>query len=1107
MKSDPVIACEETLVIPTYPVVEPDICPMFLEKRVNQGTNGRVYPHPLIDRLHNEKKDTAYRVIRLENEYLQILILPELGGRILGGLDKTNQYDFFYRQHVIKPALIGLFGPWISGGVEWCWPLHHRPSTFMFVDYVIENHDDGSATVWLSEHEPIWRMKGMIGLCLRPGRAVLEAKIRLYNRTPFVQSFLWWANVAVHVTSEYQVFLPPDVTYVTHHARAAMATFPIAHKYGNLIDYGEEGRDISWYKNMKDGMLSYFVLDSDYNFFGGYDHGKEAGLVHYSDHHVAPGKKMFSWGVTPFGRQWERNLTDGDGPYIELMAGAYSDNQPDFSWLQPYESKSFSQYWYPVKKIGPVKNANLEAAVNLEVGEGQVLIGVYATRVFPRTTVKLTAEGAVLWQGETDLDPEHPFLQRLALPAGIDGSRALLEVLAADGRRIISYAPPVRTAKPLPPAATVPPKSQDIVSTEELYLTGLHLEQYYQGIWTCEPYWQEALRREPGDARTNNALGLLHLRRGDLPIAEKHFRQAIATLTIRNPNPRDGEAYYNLGLTLKYMNRLDEAYKAFYKSIWSYAWQASGYYAMAEIDYHRGDLAAALDHLDRALAVNTQNLKARGLKTSVLRHMGRGQAADDLAKETIAMDPLDFWAQYESVLLAPADSPERRARLEKFTNLLRGETQTYLDIALDYADAALWEEAGGLLSHLVTQCNDKDRVHPMVCYALGYFHRRQGLDEQARGYYRQGAKASSDYCFPDRIEEMLILEDAKGFDPGDARAPYYLGNLLYDKKRYEEAIANWEASCLLDPGFAMAWRNLGIAYFNIRKHPRAAKACYDKAFAALPQNARLFYEIDQLARLMGDAPEERLARLEARLDLVAQRDDLYIERIKLCNLVGEVQKALDLILARQFHIWEGAWGIFANQYTASHLLLGQAALDAGRFTDAIAHFQAATSYPENLGEQWSEASEIEANYLIGLAYENLGEQGEARRYYQEAVKPYANLYLINPSMVYYQALALKKCGREEEGRKLLLELLEYAEKQLDNEIAFNYFSTALVNLLVFDDDPIKRNQVNCAYYRGLACLGLGKVDEARQAFEMVLSLDRNHLWAKEELKKLAKCTE
>ncbi|MGA8672283.1 MAG: DUF5107 domain-containing protein, partial [Terracidiphilus sp.] len=340
-KADRVRCWEEQVVIPTYPIQDADPNPMFLEKRVYQGSSGKVYPNPFTDKVALEKSDKTYRAIMLENEYVQLMILPEIGGRIHAGRDKTNQYDFFYRQRVIKPALVGLLGPWISGGVEFNWPQHHRPSTYMPVHAAIEKNVDGSRTVWLSEHDPMLRMKGMVGISLSPGKAIVEAKVRLYNRTPLPQTFLWWANVAVRVHDNYQAFFPPDVTYVADHAKRAVSSFPIARNSYYGVDY-RPGTDISWYKNIP-VPTSYMVTESKFNFFGGYDHARQAGMVHTSNHHVAPGKKLWTWGNAEFGHAWDRNLTDEGGPYVELMAGAYTDNQPDFAWLQPYETKTFSQ--------------------------------------------------------------------------------------------------------------------------------------------------------------------------------------------------------------------------------------------------------------------------------------------------------------------------------------------------------------------------------------------------------------------------------------------------------------------------------------------------------------------------------------------------------------------------------------------------------------------------------------------------------------------------------------------------------------------------------------------------------------------------------------------
>src|ERR1700728_1975833 len=243
-KANPAVQVRvEELVIPTYLPLAPDKNPMFLEKRVYQGSSGKVYPLPFTDRIAEKPVDRKWKAVWIENEFLRVLILPEIGGRIHAIQDKTNGYDLIYNQSVIKPALVGLAGPWISGGIEFNWPQHHRPATFLPVNFEIEEHPDGSTTIWCSDHDPMCRMKGMHGVCLHPGKSFLELKARAYNRTPFVQTFLWWANVATRVHEGYQSFFPPDVFCVADHARRSMSEYPLAEGFYYGVDYGERAKN------------------------------------------------------------------------------------------------------------------------------------------------------------------------------------------------------------------------------------------------------------------------------------------------------------------------------------------------------------------------------------------------------------------------------------------------------------------------------------------------------------------------------------------------------------------------------------------------------------------------------------------------------------------------------------------------------------------------------------------------------------------------------------------------------------------------------------------------------------------------------------------------
>jgi tetratricopeptide (TPR) repeat protein len=1094
-ETGPVKAWVEAVVIPTYEPMPPDRNPMFFEKRVYQGSSGKVYPLPFTDRISTERTERAWRAVHLENEYLRVMVLPEIGGRIHVGLDKTNGYDFFYRQNVIKPALVGLTGPWISGGVEFNWPQHHRPATFMPVSFDIEEHEDGSRTVWCSDHDPMSRMKGMHGVCLHPGGAYIELKARLYNRTQFVQSFLWWANVAVRVHENYQSFFPPDVRYVADHAKRAISEFPLCHGCYYGVDYETRAKrgvppeerprafvppgdyapnDLSWYANIP-VPTSYMAVGSEQDFFGGYDHALEAGFIHFANHHIAPGKKQWTWGNHEFGYAWDRNLTDTDGPYVELMAGVYTDNQPDFSFLTPGETKIFSQYWYPIQKIGPAHNANLEIAVSLHIEGGRAHVGVSASRAFDQAVIALEGEGtAARWT--RDLKPGTPFLTQCR----VTQPDATLRVLDSNGGELIRYAArPVEAVEP-PGAATEPPLPEEIENIDELLLTGLHLEQYRHATRQPEAYWSEALRRDKGDARCNNALGLWHLRRGEFEAAERHFRAAIKRLTLRNPNPYDGEPFYNLGLTLRYMGRDEEAYGFFFKATWNQAWRGASYHAIAELEAKRGDWPAAAEHLQLTLAVNRDNLRARNLLVVALRNQGHAKSADDVLRQTLKLDRLDVWAN------------------ELAGREWRGDNQVRLDLAIDYARAGLYGESKSVLES--SQLTVRDGSVPMVYYTLGHFYAITGEEAVAREFFRRAADAVTDYCFPSRLEELLILEAVARSNPEDSRAHFYLGCLLYDKRRYEEGMEHWEAAAKLDAKLATAWRNLGIGYYNTRADAANALRSYEKAFQANPADARVFYERDQLFKRTGVAAEMRLAELERHRDLVALRDDLSVELAALYNQTGKADQAGKVLTSRQFQPWEGGEGLALTQHVRSHLALGREALSDGRAQDALRLFEAALKSPANLGEaKHLLANQSNVYFWLGAVCSAMGQDEVARAWWTRAtqslgdfqemsVKPYSEMTL-------YNAMALRKLGRDSEAERLLTELQRYAVELARQKPEIDYFATSLPAMLLFNENLQERNQVTATFLRAQAALGLGEAEEASRLLDKVLTSDPNHAWA------------
>lgn len=1019
---------EETVVIPTYEAAEPDRNPLFLEKRVYQGSSGKVYPHPVIDKISDEKIDKEYKAVFLENDYLKIMILPELGGRVQRAYDKTRNYDFVYYNQVIKPALVGLAGPWISGGIEFNWPQHHRPSTFDEVNYTYRENEDGSATVVVSEYENMFHTKGETEFTLYPDKAYLELKNHLFNRTPVKQTFLWWANPAVAVNSNYRSIFPPDVTAVMDHGKRDVSTFPIATGTYYKVDYSR-GVDISRYDNLP-VPTSYMAAKSDFDFVGGYDDGVKAGLLHIADHHISPGKKQWTWGSGDFGKAWDRNLTDEDGPYFELMTGCFTDNQPDFSYIAPFEARDFTQYFMPYHDLGQVHNANKDLSLHLDVSN-MITVTLYCSGTLGKCDVNINK----FYKKSFDFQCANTY--ELSIPNNNLKTEDIKITVTKDGREILTFDGNVKKHD-IPEPAKAAPLPQDCKTNEDLYLYGTHIEQYRHATRRAGDYYLEGLRRDKTDMRLNNAYGMLLFKKGYIRESGQYFRNAVEKQTRSNPNPNSGEYYYNLGLSLFYQDRLNEAFDAFCKATWNSDTQANAYFFMALIKSRQKDKRQALEFVNKALVYNAHNFSALNLKSLLTGEKSEAVKYDSLNILALFINGEDI----QKHIINP--------------NML-------IDLSLELSVAGFYEKAFDLLSLA------KDNF-PMLDYYKAYYTKDNA--------YLEKAFSDTPYCcFPNRIEDIAVLEYAIKNNPQDFKAPYYLGCLYFDKERHEDAIKCFEMSIARGADFATPYRNLALLEYNAKHNNKAALSLMEKAFSLDENDARILYELDLLKKRNGVNPSERLAFLQEHLDIVKLRDDLYLEYITLLNLTGEYKKALDMIMSRKFHPWEGGEGKVPEQYIFSNIALGTP--------------ESTFTYPENLGEgKLYGAQENRQNYYMGLKTGNA-------EYFEKAStglsEPASAMYYNDqpPETIFYQGMALLKLGRVDEANERFDKLIEYADRHIDDEISIDYFAVSLPDLLVFDEDLNIKNQLHCLFMKALGLYGKGEKEQSKKLFEKALGINPN----------------
>lgn len=1077
---------EESITIPTYKIGKPNPMPRFYEGRSHQGVQRRIYPYPMDDNLTNNLENQDYNIIHVENEYLDLGIMPELGGRIYFAVDKTNNYNFFYRNNVIKPSLIGMVGNWISGALAWGYPHHHGPNTVKPMDYKIEENANGNITIWISNTDERHRMSILVGYTIYPNSSLIEMTIHPMNSTAISNSFLFWANPAVHCDSAYQVIFPPSVQYVTYHGKREMTTWPIADSRFNNYNY--TGMDISWWKNTH-VPSSFFSWDPREDYFGGYDHNKKAGTVWVGNHYVSPGMKYWADGNNAAGRQINDGLTDSDGRYIELMAGFYTDNQPDYSWLQPYESKSGTMIWFPVRELDGLKYANRNGALNLEVTKDRI-VQIRMNSTFPQkqASVVLKSKGQILLNKIINISPAEPFKIDVSLPSEIQEDNLEIALYGSNGETLLFYRPmdhhPPENPKPEPLKALSPPEEMN--SVEELYLAGLRLNQFYNASIDPMAYYNEALRRDPADYRVNTQLGIINIKKFNWVEAEKNLQIAVDRITSNYTRPKDGEGLYYLGVALRAHGKTNKAYDFFYQASWTSAWHTAGYYQLAEIDCLRGDYTTALDHLNRSISTNSDNLRALNLKTIVLRKLNNLEAAKEQTLMILSNNKIDHQALNELYIIdsETGKAEQALAELKESTTIMRDNVQSYLELATYYSNCGFYKEAIDLLNRLEQKGNN----FPMLYYYLGYFWSKLEDQNKMLSYYQLASKMPDTYCFPFRAEEIDILTNSMQMNPGDSKAPYYLGNLLYEYQP-EQAIIYWEKSRQLDDSFYIVHRNLGLAYRDVQKDYKKALTSLEKAVICNNSDPRLLFEVDGLNELNKISPQKKYEFLKKNFSTVKKRSDALLRFATRTVEYGKFDEAINILTTNKIIESEGAREML-NTYLNAYTLRGLEYTSKAKYEKALKDIKTAQAYPIGLSGR---ARYAQFSYLLGSIYMKTGNSEKADSCFQKALTVTIEELGSDREYLYYQGLALQELGKLNESKQIFQNMLEDAQNKSEGSLFFTQFEGGQS-----EDSQIALNH----YLAGLAYEGLGERGKAKIEFTEVLKINPGNIWSKVHLDSL-----
>jgi tetratricopeptide (TPR) repeat protein len=1073
---------EEEWTIPTYLVAPPNKNPMFFKGESYQGASKYIYPYAMNDVISNEETNKKWKTLILENEYIKLCVTPEIGGKIYYGTDKTDGYNFIYKNDAVKPSNIGMLGAWVSGGIEWCVIHHHRASTMLPVDYEMRENKDGSKTVWIGETELRHRMRWTIGITVYPGKSYYSADVKILNATPFTNTFLYWANVAAHTDKDYQVIFPPGISVATYHAKNSFTNWPISTEIYNGYDF-TRGVDLSWWVNSV-SQDSYFAWDMKGDFMGGYDHGKETGTIEIGDHNIVKGAKLWEWGSGPQGQATEARLTDKAGPYVEIMTGAFSDNQPDYSWIRPYEVKTFRQYWYPVKDIQGFKYANLNGAVNLEKRKNNnVFLGYYSTQKINKAKIILKKNGLTVFEKTTEISPENAFTATVKLDGQFNSTDLSTEMVNTENNEIlVSYTPvEKKPAGKLPETVKRPPLPKDIATVEELYLEGSRIQQFYNPTLNAMDYFEEALRRDPSDIRTNTAVGNIYLKNGDYRTARTYFCRAIKRLTKDYTRPSGCEPLYLEGLTLKALGMYDEAIDTLYRATWDYAWYSAAYLELARISCIQGNFEKALGQVSESLSTNIKDNSAIDLKASIQRKLGHFDGALATLKEVIQNDPLDFRAGNESYLLAVASGNVDLSNkiLTNLNRKMRDFDQNYLELAAGYLNDGQPVEAEDVLNRF----NGKNQ---MISYYLGYIHAKKGDKDEAEKSFKEASSQPVDYGFPFRLESVKVLELATEYNPEDSRPYYYLGNLLYDKQP-EKAIDCWEKAVKYEPSLAIAWRNLGWGYFQYSHDIQKSISAYERALGIKKDDPLYYAELDPLYEMNNTPITKRLKLFDGADDVVKERDDSFVREIIVLNLAGEYKKAVNALDYSNFHFREGSSRV-RDITVDAHLLYGKSFLTEKKYKQALEQFLLLTS-DGNGSDYQDDTRSPQVNYYIGIAYEAMGQKSRAKSFFEKSAKQENR---FTSFIKYYQGLSNLKMSRKETAEDLFNSLVAEGDRIINQGYHIDFFAK-------FGERETRNQQLSNAYLlKGLGYKGLGKIEEADLNLKKAVELSASNLWAKAE---------
>ena len=972
---------EEIKTIKTYPYSDPNPIPsLALNSQVSV-----FYPYFIFDGYTDKGILKEWKVVTLENDYIAVTVLPEVGGKVMGAIEKSTGEEFIYLNHVLKFRAIGIRGPWASGGIEHNFGLDlgHAPWTSSDVDYVLKENPDGSVSCIVGGLDLASRTQWRVNIQLPKDKAYFETRSLWYNPTPLHDAYLSWENAAYKATDDLQFYFPG-----THHIGHGgdVSPWPV----------DKEGRNLSIYKNNNFGdNKSYHVFGNYPNWYGGYYHDTDFGTGHWAPYSDAPGKKIWIWSLARSGAIWEGLLTDTDGQYIEAQSGVkFNQASPQSGFdtpfnqlfMRPFYSETKSEYWFPVKETGGMVEASPAGTLNLISSKEKLDIS-FCPNIPIQDSIIVRWGQSIIYKELIQLNPMQVFQKSIPLPEG-----AVQDLKVTIGQGLLSYTTNKTENRIARPAVT--PPGQDNNSAEHLFRQAedmYSMRSYNDALRT----YLSCLEKEPTHSRALSKVAELSYRKAQ-------FSEGLtyAGRVLEN-NTYDPEANFIYGVIQSALGNLTLAEEAFSVAVRSMEYRSAAYVQIAGLHLQKQDFRNAEVYAKKALDYNRYNVTAYEFLTTAYRKQNKLLEAGKNLESLLEIDPLNHYARFEHYLLNR--TPES---LSAFRSAIKNELpfETYLELALEYANRGLTCEA--------IQVLEQSPEYPTVYYWLAYLYRMKSPRESEQ-YLMQALEMSPLMAFPFRLETIPVLTWAQEQHPS-WKTNYYLGLIYWNILRTEKAKEQFE-QCGNSPDFAPFYIARGLLFQNNKFGDDLAGCDFKQALELNPEEWRTWYYLDAFYQSTGAFDKQ----LEISEQMYAHFPDNPIVGISHAeSLLNSGRNKECLKVLSEVNILPAE---FANAgqgiYERANLNIALDMLERKKIKQSKEYINNSKKWPENLGSGEPNEPDIRLqDYLSAYCDSELGNFEAADQYFQQIIDYSRNHWNATSDLFnnYFAITTLIAQGKSEE---------------------------------------------------------------------------------------------